>query len=293
MTTTAAYSASLDCPFAWQGWTIRLPGEWNPVKLDGDFDGGYVLIADLHGPRLALRWTTPKRGFDLRLALAREVGRLQSHSARRFDLPLWSDTLLCLESDSPGRDVFVGRSDPSHRVLQIVAPRREDEPSQTQALLESLGDGPPGQPRSWAALDLSCKIGGDWRLESHQFNAGDLSLHFQRKRERITIRQLALAHLALRRRPLEQWMDSQDHRSVKTAKPLTVHAHDGRVLQGFLAESRSRHFIFRRPTNVRLALHDIQRDRLLFIEASSASQAAELAQTIGWKHTKASIPCGR
>ena len=33
--------------FAWQGWKISLPAGWNPLKLDGDYARGQVLIAVL------------------------------------------------------------------------------------------------------------------------------------------------------------------------------------------------------------------------------------------------------
>ena len=55
---------------AWQGWELTLPADWAPIKVDGNFDRGFVAIADLDRERLGLRWQTvgpkvdPRRVVD-------------------------------------------------------------------------------------------------------------------------------------------------------------------------------------------------------------------------------------
>jgi len=50
--------------FAWQGWRLEIPEEWSPVKIDGSFEAGQVLLVDIHRPRLGIRWATPGRKLD-------------------------------------------------------------------------------------------------------------------------------------------------------------------------------------------------------------------------------------
>ena len=80
---------------SWHGWTIALPEDWSPVKIEGDWHKGSILIADFHATRIALRWqVAPKRKFDADKwaegAIASEVGQLmlkESIQARACILP--------------------------------------------------------------------------------------------------------------------------------------------------------------------------------------------------------------
>src|SRR5262249_30060764 len=104
--------------FAWQGWQLTLPARWNPVKLEGDERSGYALIAGMDRPQLGLRWKkTPAKRFDAMRALRGEVGSIAAAKGKPYSMALrsWGDSLLFLEADPPGRDVFVAHSAVSGR----------------------------------------------------------------------------------------------------------------------------------------------------------------------------------
>ncbi|HEY8668742.1 MAG TPA: hypothetical protein VIL86_18995, partial [Tepidisphaeraceae bacterium] len=147
---------------AWQGWTLEIPSRWSPLKLEGDYDKGMALFADLHRPRLGLRWEKPRgKKFDAlawaRRALNDEVGKLAADEARNFPLPddRWTVSLLYQESEPPGRDVWVGYSAQSGRAVELIyhAKRRERILS---TLIPTLGDAPADQPLPWSIFELSC-----------------------------------------------------------------------------------------------------------------------------------------
>src|SRR5438034_2092048 len=105
---------------AWQGWKLNLPEGWNPLRLEGDYDRGQALFVDLERPRLGLRWDKPRgQKFDaqraIEQALKQEVGQLAAAEAARCGAGT-----LYLEPKPPGRDVWIGYSAPSGRLLQIV-----------------------------------------------------------------------------------------------------------------------------------------------------------------------------
>src|SRR5690606_27769097 len=99
----------------WQGWRIDLPTRWNPVKLEGTFEEGYALFADLHRARLGVRWSRDRRirkdpAAWIKRSMRDEVGLLASDETQpyktadnAFDAPL-----LYLEPEPPGRDVWIG-----------------------------------------------------------------------------------------------------------------------------------------------------------------------------------------
>src|SRR5438105_12895676 len=106
---------------AWQGWQLRLPARWNPVKLEGDYRKGEALFADMDRARLGMRWSTVSANrFDAKRVMRDEVGVLAADEASLFELAheSWRASLLYLEPEPPGRDVWVGYSAGSRRAVQ-------------------------------------------------------------------------------------------------------------------------------------------------------------------------------
>src|SRR5581483_1097358 len=107
---------------AWQGLRLTVPARWSPVKIEGDYAAGYVLLADLHRPRLGLRWgTLRKRKMDVaavvRKRMLEEVGRLAADEATPLNVSEgWTGGTLYIEPEPPGRDVWIGYSPRSKRV---------------------------------------------------------------------------------------------------------------------------------------------------------------------------------
>jgi hypothetical protein len=144
---------------------------------------------------------------------------------------------------------------------------------------------------AWAAFDLSCVTAGGWRLASQRMNAGDLRLEFGRKSERMSVRQIAVAHLALKRMPLEKWLEEQSrpwmkrYRRVGEVAAISMPMSDGRVLEGVSCRLERRKLMIwgsGMGAMYLAVLHDAKRDRLIFVEAKDESRAEELACSVGW-----------
>lgn len=284
---------------AWQGWRLDLPQRWNPVKLEGDYNKGYMLFADLHRPRLGVRWDKPPgKKFDpakwAKQALVQEIGQLAADEARPFEMPAdWSGSMLYLEPQPPGRDVWVGYSKISGRAIQVVYHARRRERMLAESVLPGLSDQSNRQRRPWAIFELSCIVPADLPLATHQLNAGDLSLTFTNRRRTVTVQQIAVAELALKRLSLEQWLTQQHrprkktYRASRNAAEIELTTADGRILRGIskTLTRRRRFFLSRKllPLLETCALHDIQRDRLILLEASNELLLRETAQTVGWE----------
>jgi hypothetical protein len=277
--------------FAWQGWRLSVPDEWNPVKLHGSFDAGYALLSDIHRPRVGMRWTTPGKRFDskawARRVLVDEVGTLAADEAETSEAKDWRDGWLYVEPKPPGRDVWVATSVVSGRTIEIVHHVYEDEESKLDSVREDLRDSSRDAGLKWSVFDLSCRSAAGWRLESHRLNAGDLSLEFCQGRERVVVRQIAVAHLALKRMTIERWLEEQMSARMSRYRPMGEVA---RVTMNAL-EGVGRRFERRRqllwntglPAKmVVMALHDAIRDRLVFVEAKDQAAAEEFARSVGW-----------
>jgi hypothetical protein len=279
--------------FAWQGLRVDLPARWNPVKLDGTFDQGQVLIADLHGPQLGLRWRRAgsKGKLDAddwaRRAIEAEVGNLAAERAK--PLPLaddrWPGSTLCLDADPPGRDVWVGHSPASNRLVEVVHHVRKRDRVLEDAILPTLRDTPTGEPRAWALFDLSCIVPDEYALKTHRLHAGDVGLTFVNGRASLAIRQIALARLALQRMPLDKWLAAQEvvaqkhFRSIGDAREIELSGATGLSRRAV----RRRRFAFMRwlpPTIVTIALHAAARDRLVLAQGSDDTAVRTLATSV-------------
>jgi hypothetical protein len=279
---------------AWQGWQLHVPDGCDPVRLEGDARTGQALIADLERPRLGLRWTQPRKRQNaatlVQKVLRDEVGNLACDRAKSIDAGEgWSAALLFVEPEPPGRDVFVGLSTPSGRLVQVVYHAKRRDRVLKEQILPTLKDTPAGQPRRWAVYDLSCESPAGFDLVGQRLLAGDLALTFEngKVRQRLTIRQVALAEMALARQPLESWVAAQQavnrkhFRAVNGTTPFHLLGMTGVAAQSV----RRRRFFFARnlpPALETRALHDRAHDRLILLEGTGRELIETAAGTIGW-----------
>ncbi len=291
-------------PVCWQGWRVRVPRRWNPVKLEGDAAAGYALFADPIRPRLGLRWQTPpgraKAKFDpaaaVRAALRGEVGQLAADEATAAAAGGgdWASPVLYVEPDPPGRDVWVGFSPASGRLLTVVYHVHRREHPLASAVLPTLADEPADRASTWSVFDLTCVVPGGMALTGQRLNAGDLALSFaDRRGAELTVRQIAVAHLALRRQPLARWVADQQQPLLKHYRRVAV---DGELATatatatavGRLARRRRYALAWHRPpTLATLAINDERRDRLVILHGTDESMLRVVAESVGTDGTGA------
>jgi hypothetical protein len=275
---------------AWQGWQLELPHRWNPAKIEGDYESGSVMIADLHRPRLGLRWKRAAKKLDktkwARAAMRAEVGQLAADEAHPIELPgSWEASTLYTEPEPPGRDVWVAFSATSGRCIEVVHHAHRRETILAQTILPSLSDLSSAQPMPWSIFDLRCVAPNGMKLTTYRLNAGDLGLTFEDKRRFVTIRQIALATIALKRRPLEKWLADQEQRRSKhysgTGDWHEIDCgNDERVVSGIcrtMVRRRRFFFLWNTPRQIVTAVfHDKVRDRLLLAQGSDEDLVHEV-----------------
>jgi hypothetical protein len=281
----------------WQGWRMEMPARWSPLKLEGDAKRGMALFADLHRPRLGVRWETAPKKFDVakwvKRAMREEVGQLAADEAKplRLEQGEWEASTLYLEPEPPGRDVWMGFSKKSNRLFQLIYHAHRRERILPQTLLPTFADLGVADSMSWSIFDLSLKLPQGWPLLQQHLHAGDLSLSFGTVRKPVVVRQVAVADLALQRMSLERWLAAQERPRLKYYRPIgkplekTMES-QGRDLIGLSRPMRRRRrFFFMRwlaRNSVTLALHDKTRNRLVVVQAPDEKLAESVAKSIGW-----------
>lgn len=279
----------------WQGWKMEIPRRWDPVKLEGDFNEGLALFADALRPRLGLRWQTPNKKADsaatVQKALRGEVGQLAADEAKEFPSGTsWQSPLLYIEPKPPGRDVFCARGDTSGRLLQVVyhAHRRENLFAGT--ILPGLDDMPADRATQWSIFDLNCVIPAGMALRSQRLNAGDLGLTFADRFNEVSVRQIAVAQLALQRQSLDGWIADQQKVSRRYHRPsgsfadtnLCIHGDELPARLSRMSRRARYALLWNQPaTYATIATHDVLRDRLILLHGTDESLLQVIAPTIG------------
>ncbi len=281
---------------AWQGWRLEIPRRWDPVKLEGDHSEGHALFADTLRPRLGMRWQTLRRKVDpaeaVQKALRTEVGQLAAAEAKPISPPGedWQSPLLYVEPKPPGRDVFSTYSEVSGRLLQVVYHAHRRENLFAGSILPTLMDQPTERAHRWSIFDLNCIIPGGMILKSQRLNAGDLSLTFSDRYHELTVRQIAVAQLALQRQSLEGWIAEQQkttrryHHSDGIISDLSIPAPD-RTITARRAHMHRRlryALLWNQPRcYTTIAYHDQPRDRLVLLHGTDDSLLQVIAPTVG------------
>lgn len=283
---------------AWHGWRIQIPHEWNPVKIEGDYDDGSLLIADMTTARIGLRWKKAPRRTDpvawARKTFMGEVGQRAADEVTDYSIDGdWRVSRLYTEPEPPGRDVWAGWSVASGRVLQVVYHARHREPAFANDILPTLADSPVDGPMSWSVFDLQVTSPSGLRVQWYKLNAGDLSLAFTttRGQKQTIVRQIGPATLALSRQPLGQWVRGQYQVSKKTHRyppePLptrvTVGAESVAGLR--VVMPRKRRFFFAGGLlprdQILIGCVDEKRNRIVIGQGEDETLVRELLITVG------------
>jgi len=283
---------------SWQGLHLSVPEKWNPLKLDGDDAKGSLLLADLHRSRLAVRWSvlpekTDPEKWSSRV-MTEEVGALAASEAVAHDPgSQWAASRLYVEPDPPGRDVWVGMHRATRRGVEVVYQAKRRDRVLVDSVLPGLYDtGRSGEGAAmWSVFDLNFTLPRWIPLVGKTLNAGDLSLSFADKQTAITVRQVAVAQLALKRFTLEQWLgrmqwvDRARFKPVGEANRVEFVTVNGRALAGWSRRMVQRRryawmrWAWRELTT--LALHDVSRDRLIFVQGTDPQLPTRVAETVG------------
>ena len=168
---------------------------------------------------------------------------------------------------------------------------RKREPTLAERVLPTLRDLPDDRPMSWSIFDLACTVPVKMKLKSHLLSAGDLRLTFTDARRLVSVRQIAVAKLALARMPLVKWLAQEQrarslhYRATSSTSDVCIRSADGRELVGLsrTMSRRLRFFLVRWLCEhlTSAALHDAERDRLLLLTASDRDLLEDVARTVG------------
>jgi hypothetical protein len=278
---------------AWQGWELSMPADWAPIKIEGDFDRGFVAIADLDRERLGLRWQTVGKKADPKRVVAEnlrgEIGQLAFDESIEATSSDWPTSRLYIEPDPPGRDVWIGFSAATGRVLQVVYHAAGRDRVLRDSLLPTLRDAGEEKGASvWAVFWASAILPRPMKLLRQRLNVGDLAISFDAGDGPLEIRQMAAAKMVLNRRPLEAWLgglgEPKRYRPIGQVREVEWPELDRSGVCRDHARRRRLFFARWLPAGfVVYAIVDRPNDRLILVRAPNEVMAEAVIEAIGTK----------
>jgi hypothetical protein len=203
---------------AWQGWETRIPTHWRPLQIiEEKGRRGSVMIGDARQAVVLVKWWRPEdarfdadRWIRLRLRALNRHARPDADAPRSEDFD-WSAWVRGAAIGKGGgeKTVWYGYARRAGLVLELVvngAVARRLQEIVWRRVIPGLTAAAPGQPTHWSLYDVGFEAPPDFTLRQRRLQSGDIALEFGRARERLLLRQIYPATLALTRRPIARWM---------------------------------------------------------------------------------------
>jgi len=282
-------------PFGWAGWLLAVPGDWRPLRIDGNAERGSVDLGDATEPRAQFAWSTVTRrhfaaGRTLRRVLKRVAPKTIISTASEATLePL----LYC--TDGSGRCCFAGYAPLTHRVIQgfLNVPSGSWGGSETAGMLAELADQQLEMAQKWSFFNISFITPPRFRYRDASLTLGDMRVSLESVDRKpvaeLHVRHVYPAALALSRGNLETWLAREWTRDANDRRIKVPEALSGTTPLGRSATCTSdrpiRRWILRKtPHTIQqrcTAVHDEQHERLLIVRVKDhAEQARTIMQDV-------------
>jgi len=213
---------------AWAGWKLRMPSEWQPLKIEGNKDKGQIIVGDTTCAMFIVKWErSGKRAVkDGDKWVAQ---RLKKHGALpesnppagdRFSACGWVHGLQTEEGKES--TYWYGYAESAHLLLGIsvngVLPAHVRKKI-VRDVLPTIEAVPASEGSLWSMYDITFKAPAGYELSHRHLFSGDMALEFEKgKTDTLMLRQVYPGELALSHKGHEKWLNSypfKEHRRVR------------------------------------------------------------------------------
>jgi hypothetical protein len=205
-----AEAAAVAPSLAWCGWSLRLPPQWRPLRVEGDGRTGNMMVGSATDATLRIRWArlSPARA---RRAWARRVRRAKGQPLART--PGGFTDCAILKPHKSAQTVWLGIAEEAGLLLDLVYNSAGDAKYVREierVVLPSLAAEPLGtrEGSHWAIFGARFVTPPGFTLLGQSLHLGEISLRLARGKDRLSVGQVYPSDLALARRPLKFWLRS-------------------------------------------------------------------------------------
>jgi len=209
--------------FAWDGWDLEIPVDWDLGALELSSKGGYFRLDDEFEPRLMVKWQPLGGRFDPEKAIARyfrkqpKTGELRprigasvpgiSKAFKGLDHQTYTLASLSARTrTSWGVSAYCPKCERAF-VVEMGTDSRSGEPERlVSRVLGSLRDHSGEQLTRWEAYGLSLDLPSELRAAGSRFQQGFVSLAAAARGQRVEVSRWTLAAVHLAGRDLRSFL---------------------------------------------------------------------------------------
>jgi len=201
---------------AWAGWSMAVPSDWVPLKIEGTHRKGLMMIGNSDQPIVLVQWEWPQdRKFDgsswlkQRFKTLGAVPERDAPRPRGFTNTAWLKDMQVREGRN--KALWCGYAKDPGIAVEVVAVRFDGESTQHDvfdAAVRAMSVDRAEKGCKWCVYDISFTSPPGFTLKRKHLFSGDIAFQFKNdNRETLLLRQVYPAALAVKRRTLERWLE--------------------------------------------------------------------------------------
>jgi hypothetical protein len=274
-------------PLAWVGWETMIPDHWRPLRVEGDWDKGNIIVGNGEQAVFQIKWRRTGRTFRGDRWVERKVRKSRAKATkpgptlRGFGHTAWSPT--------GGRKaelgaLWYGHAPDARMIAEIVvaaAASKADKRRMEDRVIPKMQATALSSPTRWAVFGSSFESPAGFTLARRRLHLGDVVLELNAPdKARLTLRQVYPAVLALARRKMPEWLEFMPFREGRkfkgSSEEWTLDTAGG-TSSGLRRTGRKRIpfplGIIAPRHSVGAVLHDTELHRLLIAECDTRREA--------------------
>lgn len=192
----------------WAGWSTRMPEHWRPARIHGDGRRGRLLVSDGEQITFQIAW---QRTFGLEVNgekwLRRRLGSAGEGTRVRQGGGFMH--AMAAEGGDEGRGVWHGWAGGSGLMVELAYNAAAEDAARVvrEQVIPAMATAHSPRGERWAVFDAVFHVPEGFRLVEHRLHLGDMALHLVGEGgDRLMLRQVYPASLALGRRSLRKWL---------------------------------------------------------------------------------------
>jgi hypothetical protein len=291
----------------WAGWRLRIPVDWRPLRVEGEWGKGAMIVGTGEEAAMQVKWWRPEsRRFDaerwLHKRVASVLGNVDPDAESPEGFPFCSLLPDYTTKDDVEGLLWLGYSPAGGVAVEIVAggdALKKTVKTVRRRVIPSLRSSAAGDATRWSIYGASFESPPSFCLTDRRLLLGDIAVRLSSSGgRRLVLRQVYPATLALARRKMPNWMDfppfpeRRRFRASGSDQDWSVNCY-GRRLRGFRRLGRKAFpfplGVFAPRFSYLAVAHDRELDRLLLVEYDARREESDvvvsrLVASMNWAH---------
>ncbi len=217
---------------AWAGWRTNVPPDWRPLRIDGAWADGAMVLGSSEQSVLQINWQRPPhQSFSADNRLRKWSKRVHAASSTKSPAELTHPDIKAAVramvkdrksgTEHPFWCCYSARANLVVEIRTRPAITPENEQWVRQKLLPALRFSAADEPAYYAVFNGCFRAPSGFLLKNSALHSGDLAILLETTDgTRLTMRQVYPGDLALQRRDLADWLAAPPFKDVLSVKVL-------------------------------------------------------------------------